>query len=115
MKWLVPLIIVTILEMPAATNKMLRQILSAYGSMYAITESMIQDARISAWADIFIKAEESVKLQYPSPQCRLTWAVTHVIGMHVKFTMLGECDVASTTILGMLISNIVLTEDTRIH
>jgi hypothetical protein len=54
-------------------------------------------------------------LQYPSPLCRLTWAVTHVIGLHVKLTILGECDVASTTILGMLMSNIVLTVDTRAH
>jgi hypothetical protein len=52
-------------------------------------------------------------LQYPSPLCRLTWAVTHVIGLHIELTILGECDVASTTILGMLMSNIVLTVDTR--
>jgi hypothetical protein len=54
-------------------------------------------------------------LQYPSPLCRLTWAVTHVIGLHVKLTILGECDVALTSILGMLMSNIVLTVDTRAH
>jgi hypothetical protein len=54
-------------------------------------------------------------LQYPSPLCRLTWAVTHVIGLHVKLTILGECDVALMTIFGMLISNIVLTVDTRAH
>ncbi len=28
-----------------------------------------------------------------------------MIGLHVKLTILGECDVASTTILGMLMSN----------
>jgi hypothetical protein len=38
-----------------------------------------------------------------------------MIGLHVKITILGECDVASTTILGMLISNIVLTVDTMAH
>jgi hypothetical protein len=54
-------------------------------------------------------------LQYPSPLCRLTWVVTHVIGLHIKLTILGEYDVASMTILGMLISNIVLTVDTRAH
>ncbi len=54
-------------------------------------------------------------MQYPSPLCRLTWVVTHVIGLHVKFTILGECDVALTTILGMLISNIVLMVDTMAH
>ena len=47
-------------------------------------------------------------MQYPSPLCRLKWAVTHVIGLHVKLTILGECDVALTTILDILISNIVL-------
>jgi hypothetical protein len=55
------------------------------------------------------------RLQYPSPLCRLTWAGTHVIGLHVELTILGECDVASRTILGMLMSNIVLTVDTRAH
>jgi hypothetical protein len=54
-------------------------------------------------------------LQYPSPLCRLTWVVTHMIGLHIELTLLGECDVASTTILGMLISNIVLRVDTRAH
>ncbi len=54
-------------------------------------------------------------LQYPSPLCRLKWTVTHVIGLHVKLTILGEYDVALTTILGMLISNIVLMVDTWAH
>ncbi len=49
------------------------------------------------------KFDESIKhhlgLQYPSPLCRLIWAVTHVIGLHIELTILGECDVASTTIL----------------
>ncbi len=38
-----------------------------------------------------------------------------MIGLHVELTILGEYDVVSTTILGMLISNIVLTVDTRAH
>jgi hypothetical protein len=38
-----------------------------------------------------------------------------VIGLHLKLTIFGEYDVALTTILGMLISNIVLTVDTRAH
>jgi hypothetical protein len=54
-------------------------------------------------------------LQYPSPLCRLKWAVTHVIGLHVELIILGEYDVASTTIVGILISNIVFTVDTRAH
>ncbi len=54
-------------------------------------------------------------LHYPSPLCRLTWAVKHVIGLHVELTILGKCDLALTTILGILISNIVLMVDTRAH
>jgi hypothetical protein len=38
-----------------------------------------------------------------------------MIGLHVKLTILGECDVASMTILGMLMSNILLTVDTGAH
>jgi hypothetical protein len=54
-------------------------------------------------------------VQYPSPLCMLTWLVTHMIGLHFELTILGEYDVALRTILGMLISNIVLTVDTRAH
>jgi hypothetical protein len=54
-------------------------------------------------------------LHYPSPLCSLKWAVTHVIGLHVELTILVEYDVASMTILGILISNIVLMVDTRAH
>ncbi len=54
-------------------------------------------------------------MQCPSPLCRLIWAVTHVIGLHVELTILGECDVALMTVLGMLMSNMVLTVDTRVH
>jgi hypothetical protein len=54
-------------------------------------------------------------VQYPSLLCRLKWAVTHVIGLHVELTILGEYDVALTTILGILISNIVLAVDTSAH
>ena len=45
-------------------------------------------------------------MQYLSPLCRLIWAVTDVIGLHVKLTILGEYDMASMTILGILIFNI---------
>jgi hypothetical protein len=54
-------------------------------------------------------------VQYPSPLCRLTWVVTHVIGLHIKLTILGEYDVALMTILGMPISDIVLTVNNRAH
>ncbi len=50
---------------------------------------------------------------YPSPLCRLKWAVTHVIGLHVELTMLGEYDGALMTII--LISNIVFVVVTRAH
>jgi hypothetical protein len=47
----------------------------------------------------------------------LKWAVTHVIGLHVELTILGEYDVASTTIAGILMSNLVIVfmVDTRAH
>ncbi len=54
-------------------------------------------------------------LQYPPPLCRLKWAVTHKIGLHVELTILGEYDVALTTIVSILISNIVFAVDTRAH
>jgi hypothetical protein len=38
-----------------------------------------------------------------------------VNGLHVELTILGECDVASTTILDIQMSNIVFTVDTRTH
>ncbi len=54
-------------------------------------------------------------MQYPSPLCRLKWAVTHVVGLHVELTILGQYDVALTTIVGIIISNIVFTVDARAH
>ncbi len=54
-------------------------------------------------------------LQYPSALCRLIWAVTQVIGLHVELTILGECNVALMNILGILMSNIVLKVDTWAH
>ncbi len=56
------------------------------------------------------------RLQYPLPLCKLKWAVTHMIGLHVELTILGEYDVASMTIVGRY-SNIyiVFTVDTRAH
>jgi hypothetical protein len=54
-------------------------------------------------------------LQYPSPLCRLQWAVTHAIGLQVKLTILEEYDVALMAIVGILISNIVFMVDIRAH
>jgi hypothetical protein len=54
-------------------------------------------------------------VQYPSPLCRFKWAVTYVIGLHIEPTILGEYDVALMPIVGILISNIVFTVDTRAH
>ncbi len=41
--------------------------------------------------------------------------VTHVIGLHVELAILGEDDVASATILVVLIAYIVLKVDTRAY
>ncbi len=53
------------------------------------------DTGSKTWADYH------TKLQYPSPLCRLEWAFTHVIGLHIELTILGEYDVVSMFILGL--------------
>ncbi len=100
------------------------------GTSHLHNEVRIDVHAIDGYGALFANAEDIAKafggwvgrhpgpttmLQYPSPMCRLTWAVTHVIGLHVKLTILGECDVALMTILGTLMFNIVLTVDARAH
>ena len=49
MKWFVPLVIyATIAEAPMASNKMLKAILLPYAKPYALTDDLIQVARIEA-------------------------------------------------------------------
>ncbi len=47
-------------------------------------------------ASTYVKRVQ-MSMQYPSSLCRLTWVVTHVIGLHVELTILGEYDVALMT------------------
>ena len=49
---------------PTITNKILSEYLSAYGRPYAITTSLIQQARTAAKLMIFGSPEENVKFSY---------------------------------------------------
>ena len=51
----------------------------------------------------------------PSPLCRLKWAVTHVIGLHIELTILGEYDVASKTIVGTLLCSLSNTQPKQLQ
>jgi len=60
-KWIVPLILPIILETPSISNKNLRQALSAYGKEHLLTDSILQEARTEAKAQLFGVAEENVR------------------------------------------------------
>ncbi len=60
-KWIVPLILPIILESPAISNKNLRAALSLYGKEHALTNSILQEARTEAKAQLFGIAEDNVK------------------------------------------------------
>jgi hypothetical protein len=60
-KWIVPLILPIIVDTPAMSNKNLRQALSAYGKEHSLTDSILQDAKTEAKAQLFGIAEENVK------------------------------------------------------
>ena len=61
MKWITPLILPIILETPSISNKNLRQALSAYGKDHSLTDSILQEARTEAKAQLFGVAEENVR------------------------------------------------------
>ena len=44
-EWIVPLILPVIIDTPAISNKNLKQFLSVYGLDYALTDSILQEAR----------------------------------------------------------------------
>jgi hypothetical protein len=60
-KWIVPLILPIILESPAISNENLRAALSSYGKEHALTDSILQEARTEAKAQLFGVAEDNVK------------------------------------------------------
>ena len=60
-KMLVPLIYSTIVDLPMASSKMLKAILSAHGKPYVMTENIIQKARLMARKEIFGDAADNVK------------------------------------------------------
>ncbi len=60
-KWIIPLILPIILESPAISIKNLRVALSLYGKEHALTDSILQEARTNAKAQLFGVAEDNVK------------------------------------------------------
>jgi hypothetical protein len=56
-----PLILPVIVDTPAISNKNLRQYLSGYGKDHALTDSILQEARTEAKAQLFGNSEENVK------------------------------------------------------
>jgi hypothetical protein len=60
-KWVVPLILSIIVDSPAVSNKNLRHQLSAYGKEHLLTDSILQEARSDAKAQLFGIAAENVK------------------------------------------------------
>jgi hypothetical protein len=60
-KWVVPLLLSIIVDSPAISNKNLRHQLSAYGKEHSLTDSILQEARTDAKAQLFGIAEENVK------------------------------------------------------
>ena len=60
-KWIVSLILPIILESPAISNKNLRLALSSYGKEHALTDSILQEAKTEAKAQLFGVAEDNVK------------------------------------------------------
>ena len=60
-KWIVTLILSIIVGSPAISNKNLRHALSAYGKEHLLTDSILQEARSNAKAQLFFIAAENVQ------------------------------------------------------
>jgi hypothetical protein len=60
-KWSVPLILSIIIDSPAISNKDLRHALLAYGKEHSLTDSILQEARSDAKAQLFGIAAENVQ------------------------------------------------------
>ncbi len=56
-----PLILPVIVDTPGISNKNLRQYLLGYGKDHALTDSILQEARTEAQAQLFGKSEENIK------------------------------------------------------
>jgi hypothetical protein len=59
-KWIMPLILSVIVDTPAISNKNLRQYLSGYGKDHTLTDSILQEARTEAKAQLLGNSEENV-------------------------------------------------------
>ena len=60
-KWIVPLILSIIVDSPTISNKNLRHALLVYGKEHLLTDSILQEARTDAKAQLFGMAAENVK------------------------------------------------------
>ncbi len=79
-KWIVPLIILVIVDTPGISNKNLKQFLSGYGKDHALSDSILQEARTGAKAQLFGKSEENV--QYAKGMKTYLERSGHVIELH---------------------------------
>jgi hypothetical protein len=59
-KWIVPLILLVIIDTPAISNKNLKQFLLVYGKDQALTDSIFQEARSEAKAQLFGKEDGNI-------------------------------------------------------
>jgi hypothetical protein len=57
----VPLILLVIVDTPGISNKNLKQFLSGYGKDHALSDSILQEAKTEAKAQLFGKSEENVQ------------------------------------------------------
>jgi hypothetical protein len=64
-KWIVPLILSIIVDSPTISNKKLRHAQVAYGNEHSLTDSILQEARSGAKAQLFGIAAENVKTTRP--------------------------------------------------
>jgi hypothetical protein len=60
-KWIVPLILPVIIDTPAISNKNLKQFLSVYGKDHKLSDSILQEARSEAKAQLFGKADKNAQ------------------------------------------------------
>jgi hypothetical protein len=56
-----PLILLVIVDTPGISNKNLKQFLSGYGKDHTLSNSILQEARTEAKAQLFGKSEENVQ------------------------------------------------------
>ncbi len=76
-KWIVPLILLVIVDTPGISNKNLKQFLLRYGEDHVLSDSILQEARSEAKAQLFGKSEENV--QYAKGMKRYLERSGHIV------------------------------------